>query len=157
MNLSINRHPMKEEKSDISKLIELKKYEQPEEGFFEDFLADFQARQRQEMVKISARALLVERVSAFFKERSLMQWGAAAAISCAAVILTLSVFSQQHSQNNSAITITASSTPATQTPMNETVAQVTTTDLSSPLLAITDVEFAFIDIHTKALSEDVEF
>ena len=56
---------MDEEKSDISKLLELKKYEQPEEGFFDDFLQDFRMRQRQEMMNVSARTLFKERMLTF--------------------------------------------------------------------------------------------
>jgi hypothetical protein len=39
------------ELSDIQKLIRLKRYEQPPEGYFDDFLFDFQRRQRAEMLK----------------------------------------------------------------------------------------------------------
>jgi hypothetical protein len=39
------------ELSDIQKLIRLKRYEQPPEGYFDDFLFEFQRRQRAEMLK----------------------------------------------------------------------------------------------------------
>lgn len=42
---------MSEEPSDIQKLIRLKRYEQPPEGYFEDFLYEFQRRQRAEMLQ----------------------------------------------------------------------------------------------------------
>ena len=42
---------MSEELSDIQKLIRLKRYEQPPEDYFEDFLLDFQRRQRSEMLQ----------------------------------------------------------------------------------------------------------
>ena len=42
---------MSEELSDIQKLIRLKRYEQPREDYFEDFLLDFQRRQRAEMIQ----------------------------------------------------------------------------------------------------------
>ena len=35
----------------ISKLLRLKRYEQPPPGYFEDFLRDFQARQRAELIR----------------------------------------------------------------------------------------------------------
>lgn len=42
---------MSEELSDIQKLIRLKRYEQPPEDYFEDFLLEFQRRQRTEMIQ----------------------------------------------------------------------------------------------------------
>jgi len=42
---------MSEELSDIQKLIRLKRYEQPPEDYFEDFLLEFQRRQRTEMLR----------------------------------------------------------------------------------------------------------
>jgi hypothetical protein len=42
---------MSEELSDIQKLIRLKRYEQPREDYFEDFLLEFQRRQRAEMLQ----------------------------------------------------------------------------------------------------------
>ncbi len=39
------------ELSDIQKLIRLKRYEQPPEDYFDDFLIDFQRRQRAEMLQ----------------------------------------------------------------------------------------------------------
>ena len=42
---------MSEELSPIQKLIRLKRYEQPPEDYFEDFLLEFQRRQRAEMLQ----------------------------------------------------------------------------------------------------------
>ena len=42
---------MSDELSDIQKLIRLKRYEQPPEGYFDDFLLEFQRRQRAEMLR----------------------------------------------------------------------------------------------------------
>jgi len=51
---------------ELQDLIKLKRYEQPEEGYFDDFLVEFQERQRSEMLKTSARGLVLERVNAWF-------------------------------------------------------------------------------------------
>ena len=52
---------------DIQRLLRLKRYEQPPEGFVDDFVRQFQQRQRQELLQQSARGLLWERVSTYFE------------------------------------------------------------------------------------------
>ena len=54
------------ENPDIERLLRLKRYEQPPEGYYETFLESFKERQRSEMLCQSARGLLVERVSTWF-------------------------------------------------------------------------------------------
>jgi len=51
---------------DIQRLLRLKRYEQPPEGFVEDFVRQFHHRQRQEIMRHSARGLLWERVNTYF-------------------------------------------------------------------------------------------
>ena len=50
---------------DVESLLRLKRYEQPPEGYFEDFAESFKERQRSEMLQQSARGLFVERVSTY--------------------------------------------------------------------------------------------
>lgn len=40
-----------EQQSDISRLLRLKRHEQPPPGYFEDFLSEFQQRQRAELIQ----------------------------------------------------------------------------------------------------------
>jgi hypothetical protein len=54
------------ELSPVERLLRLKRYEKPEEGFVEDFVRSFHIRQREEMLKMSARGLLWERLSAYW-------------------------------------------------------------------------------------------
>jgi hypothetical protein len=54
---------MSEELSNIQKLIRLKRYEQPPEGYFEDFLLEFQRRQRAEMLQRPLWQLAWERAN----------------------------------------------------------------------------------------------
>lgn len=66
---------------DLERLLRLKRYEQPPEGYYEDFAERFKDRQRAEMLNLSARGLLVERVSTWlwgFGPRRLMVAGGAA-------------------------------------------------------------------------------
>ena len=47
----------------LSKLLRLKRYEQPPPGYFEDFLREFQRRQRTEALRRPAWSLLWERLA----------------------------------------------------------------------------------------------
>ncbi|MDB6119213.1 MAG: hypothetical protein JWO08_2994 [Verrucomicrobiaceae bacterium] len=71
------------EDTDVQRLIRLKRYEQPPEGFVDDFLVQFQHRQRAEILRGSSIGLFWERVTAFMFGRvtpSMAVAGAAAAI-----------------------------------------------------------------------------
>jgi len=78
---------------DIQRLIRLKKYETPGDEYFESFLEDFKDRQRSELLRQSARGLLLERVSMWFDEVSGPRWlvpvGASAAAALALGIYTI--------------------------------------------------------------------
>lgn len=50
---------------DVETLLRLKRYEQPPQGYFEDFAESFKERQRSEMLQQSSRGLFVERVSTY--------------------------------------------------------------------------------------------
>lgn len=50
-----------EQPADIQKLLRLKRYELPPESYYEDFLQDFQERQRAEMLKVSIWTLAWDR------------------------------------------------------------------------------------------------
>ena len=57
---------MSEREGDIVKLIRLKRFERPQDGYFEDFVSEFQCRQRSELLRGSARGLFCERVATYF-------------------------------------------------------------------------------------------
>lgn len=80
---------------ELQDLINLKKYEQPEEGYFDDFLVEFQQRQRSEMLNTSARGLLLERAKAWFSELGSLRWVVGAGAAYAAVALVMNVMSNQ--------------------------------------------------------------
>jgi len=50
------------DESDIQKLLRLKRYEQPPEGYYEDFLREFQRRQRAEVLKSSVWEIVWDRL-----------------------------------------------------------------------------------------------
>ena len=47
----------------MHKVIKLKRYEQPPEGYYEDFLREFHRRQRAELLNPSLSTLLLERAA----------------------------------------------------------------------------------------------
>lgn len=62
------------EYKDIERLLRLKRYEQPPEGYYEDFIERFKERQRSEMLRLSARGLLLERVSTWLHGVPTRHW-----------------------------------------------------------------------------------
>jgi hypothetical protein len=78
---------MSDEFRDIQKLIRLKRYERPPQGYFEDFLEEFQSRQRAELLQRSARSLLAERVGMYFSGLGRQRWIYGAGLAYAVVML----------------------------------------------------------------------
>lgn len=52
--------------TEVQKLIALKRHEQPDDAYFEEFLDEFHRRQRQELLQRSSRSLFAERISTWF-------------------------------------------------------------------------------------------
>lgn len=71
----------------IQNLLRLKRYETPRDGYFEDFLEEFQSRQRQELLKKSSLSLFAERAGTWFRELGSIKWVAGAGVAYAAVML----------------------------------------------------------------------
>ncbi len=59
---------------ELQKLLRLKRYEQPPPEFFEDFLLDFQKRQRAEMLKTPVTQLMAERLAAWWNGLIAPRW-----------------------------------------------------------------------------------
>lgn len=76
---------MKED-SDLSKLIRLKRYEQPPESYFEDFLREFQKRQRAELLRKSTSSIFLERLATYVADFGRPRALAAAGACCLAFI-----------------------------------------------------------------------
>lgn len=64
----------------IQKLIRLKRFETPGEGFTEEFLKEFHQRQRAEMLKQSSIDLLAERVQTWWSHLTVPKWSLATAM-----------------------------------------------------------------------------
>lgn len=54
--------------TELQKLLRLKRHEQPPEGYFEDFLTEFQRRQRAEMLREPIWRIALDRLGAFFTD-----------------------------------------------------------------------------------------
>ena len=74
------------EDTDIQRLIRLKKYEQPPEGFVDDFIVRLHHRQRSEMLRQSSTSLFWERFTAFMHGRVSPSTGLATAVAAALLV-----------------------------------------------------------------------
>lgn len=84
---------------DIQRLLRLKRYERPSDDFVEDFVSQFQQRQRQELMQHSARGLLWERVTTYFEGLFEPKWRWAGA-TAVALVTVFAVFKPDGAKNN---------------------------------------------------------
>lgn len=77
---------------DIQRLIRLKRFEQPDESFTEDFLREFHQRQREEMLKRSSVELFWERATTWWNNILAPKWSLAG-VAAAACIAGVWLFS----------------------------------------------------------------
>ncbi len=89
---------------DIQRLIRLKRFEQPEEGFTENFLHQFHQRQRAEMLQQSSLELFWERVTTWWNNLLVPKWGMVAA---AASVCAMSLWLLSRPVENSSAALTA--------------------------------------------------
>lgn len=75
--------------TEVQQLIALKRYEQPDDAYFEEFLDEFHRRQRQELLQRSSRSLFFERVSTWFSGANRMRLVYGGGLAYAAVMLGL--------------------------------------------------------------------
>ena len=78
---------MSKESTEIQNLLRLKRYEQPSDEYFEEFVEEFHRRQREDLVKCSARSLFLERLSVWFKELGMARWAYGAGVAYAALMI----------------------------------------------------------------------
>ncbi|MCP5534711.1 MAG: hypothetical protein H7A51_00580 [Akkermansiaceae bacterium] len=72
---------------EVQQLIALKRHEQPDDAYFEEFLDEFHRRQRQELLQRSSRSLFFERVGTWFAMGNKMRFVYAGGAAYAAVML----------------------------------------------------------------------
>ena len=74
------------QEEDVQKLIRLKRHESPPEEYFENFLEEFQTRQRGELLKQSSFGLFKDRVATWYREQGAVKWVAGAGAAYAGVM-----------------------------------------------------------------------
>jgi hypothetical protein len=85
---------MQDDHEDISKLLRLKRYEQPSPEYFETFLRDFKDRQRAQLLREPAWRIAWDRLCAYFGEQLPSQLGyglASTAVLIAAGIASMNI------------------------------------------------------------------
>jgi len=88
---------MRENDDSISKLLRLKRYEQPPPEYFENFLHEFHRRQRIELLKRSAWRIAFDRIEALFNHISSAQLSyATASFAVLAIAALVTVKMLQH-------------------------------------------------------------
>ena len=120
----------------IQALLRLKRFEQPPPGYFEDFLANFQRRQRSELLREPAWKIAFDRVAAFFSESSGPVYRYAAGTLCVlAAGVTLLNLSQEPAGTSlhASTAVNVSATPSSQSSARLIAASSPVTDaLQSP-------------------------
>jgi hypothetical protein len=100
------------------RVIRLKRYEQPPDGYYEDFLKEFHKRQRAEPLNTSIRGLMKERLADKFSEFRVpaMAFAVAAAVAVLASIAIIRETPRQDNPRAYSVSYTPG-TPTYQTPV----------------------------------------
>ena len=134
---------MQEDHDEISKLLRLKRFEQPGPDYFERFLEEFQDRQRAQLLREPAWRIAWDRMCAYFGEQMPARLGyglASTAVLVAAAIASFNILESRPVEVASAV----EQRPAAQTAsLNLNAQQVNLPDLPVmiPRTAHTDAVF----------------
>ena len=69
-----SKHSPPMDEDTVRKLMRLKRYEAPPEGYFDAFLKEFHQRQRQELLKRSSLSLFMERLNTYLSDPRSQGW-----------------------------------------------------------------------------------
>ena len=78
---------MNTESTEVQDLLRLKRYEQPTDEYFVEFVDEFHRRQREDLLKRSARSLLAERLSLWMRELGMAKWAYGAGLGYAVLLV----------------------------------------------------------------------
>jgi hypothetical protein len=103
----------------LQSLLRLKRYEQPPEGYYEDFLREFHHRQRAELLRPSLTTLLLERFAAWAAEFRVpaIAYAGATAVAIVASVAILQVNPAAPAGSPASYAVSYSQTPFSQTPV----------------------------------------
>ena len=79
----------------------LKRYEQPSEAYFEDFLHEFQARRREELLQRSSLSLKIDRFGMWLREFGGVRWAYVAGAAYA--LLMVGLFAWPHGEERAMV------------------------------------------------------
>ena len=125
---------MEDDPDDISKLLRLKRFEQPPPEYFEKFLEEFKDRQRAQLLRDPAWRIAWDRVVAFIGEQMPARIGyglASTAVLVAAAIASFNIL-----ENRPVEIVASNSAPATQ---QSAPAQTASLDLTSQQVQLPDL------------------
>jgi hypothetical protein len=123
---------MEDDQDEISKLLRLKRFEQPPPEYFERFLEEFKDRQRAQLLREPAWRIGWDRIVAFIGEQMPARIGyglASTAVLAAAALASFNIL------ENRPVEIIASNTPAPQ----QAPAQTPSFALNSPQVQLPDL------------------
>ncbi len=109
---------MSEELSDIQKLIRLKRYEQPPEDYFDDFLYEFQRRQRAEMLQRPVWQIAWERANLWLEGFRVPAMAYASILAVAVGITGVMIGSQGDGSTGTVAASTPALNVASSSPIN---------------------------------------
>ncbi|MEI8233874.1 MAG: hypothetical protein WCH57_04220 [Verrucomicrobiota bacterium] len=142
----------------LSKLLRLKRFEQPPAGYYEDFLREFQARQRAEILRRPAWRILLDRWEAFREEYfTLARFSyatASLAVLCVAGALTFNMLQHPGSGVRSSAEALAGNTAASVQPAYAVASVARPPTLNAALTPQIRIPDAFLEASAPSVIAD---
>jgi hypothetical protein len=132
---------------EIQRLIRLKKYEQPPEGYLEGFVDEFQRRQRSELLSGSSRSLFFERLGTYASGFSKQTWfaGAGAGLAYASVMAYLMISPEKEANHSFTFEQDAQPAPVDLWRVNNLNLDIVPAGASETLLPVTETGTLTVD------------
>lgn len=108
---------MQNDPDEISRLLRLKRFEQPSPEYFENFLEEFKSRQRSQLLREPAWRIAWDRLCAFFGEQAPARLGyglASAAVLVAAAIASFNILESRPTETAETASVADSQPAAVQ-------------------------------------------
>ena len=115
------------DQSEIQKLLKLKRYEQPPQEYYDQFLRDFQRRQRADLIRTPLWEIALHRVQAFFSEPFISQLayaGATAAVLLVAGVTSVKILNSGNEEIHGTQILASNSAPKISVPAQSSMGLV---------------------------------